>query len=158
MELMPDDTSQPQQPVPNLVEPQTPPVPTVTDPITPQPPPSSTAGTTNTSGQGSGSVVPEEVKGWSWGGFLLSWIWGVGNSVWLALLCFVPVVSLVMPFVLGLKGREWAWRAKRWDSIEHFKKTQRTWDIAAVIICVSLLVAGLVLGVIVSINSASQSG
>ena len=153
---MPDDTSQPQQPVPNPVEPQTPPVPTVTDPVAPQPSPSSTAGTTNTSGQGSGSVVPEEVKGWSWGGFLLGWIWGIGNSVWLALLAFVPFIGWVMPFVLGFKGREWAWQAKHWDSIEHFKKTQRTWGLAGVIIFVLFFVIGLVLGIIVGINSASQ--
>lgn len=152
---MPDDTSQPQQPVPNLVEPKTPPVPTVTDPIAPQPSPSSTAGTTNKSGQGSGSVVPEEVKGWSWGAFLLSWIWGIGNSVWLALLVFLPIASLVMPFVLGFKGREWAWRAKRWDSIEHFKKTQRTWDIVAIVIVVSLSVIGCAWGLIEGLSSAS---
>lgn len=28
----------------------------------------------NTSGQGSSAAVPEEVKGWSWGAFFLSWI------------------------------------------------------------------------------------
>jgi hypothetical protein len=143
MKLMPEDTPQ---------------TPTIADPMAPSTPPQTEPSNENTSGKGSGFVVPEEIKGWSWGAFLLSWIWGIGNSVWLALLCFVPVVSLVMPFVLGFEGRKWAWQAKRWDSIEHFKKTQRNWDIAAVIIFVSLFVLGLVLGVIVGINSASQAG
>lgn len=109
----------------------------------------------NTSGRGSGFVVPEEIKGWSWGAFFLNWIWGIGNSVWLALLCFVPFVSLVMPFVLGFKGRKWAWQAKRWDSIEHFKKNQRAWDIAGVVIFWLLFGIGFVWGFIEGWNSAS---
>lgn len=59
---------------------------------------------------------------------MLTWIWGIGNNVWLSFLVFIPYLgSLVMPFVLGAKGNEWAWQGKRWDSIEHFRKTQRTW-------------------------------
>jgi len=26
-----------------------------------------------------------------------------------------------------VRGNEWAWQSKRWDSIEHFQKAQRTW-------------------------------
>ncbi len=88
----------------------------------------------NTSGQGAASVVPEEVKGWSWGAFLLTWIWGIFNGVWVSLLMFVPFVNLVMWFVLAAKGREWAWRNKKWDSVEHFKETQKTWAIVGVVI------------------------
>ena len=90
----------------------------------------------NTSGQGSSAVVPEEVKGWSWGGFWLTWIWGIGNSVLLALLAFVPFVGWVMPFVLGIKGREWAWQAKHWDSVEQFNKTQKTWGMVGLILAI----------------------
>ena len=81
----------------------------------------------NTSGQGKTAVVPDEVKGWNWGAFLLSVIWGIGNNVWIALLEFIPYLGVIMPFVLGVKGNEWAWRNKKWDSVEHFKRTQRTW-------------------------------
>jgi hypothetical protein len=121
---MPEDSPQPEQPVSGsdiYVSP-------MTDPLAPSPKPLA-AEDSNTSGRGSSAVVPEEVKGWSWGAFTLTWIWGIGNNVWTALLVFVPVVGLVMYFVLGLKGREWAWKAKHWDSVEHFKKTQRTWDL-----------------------------
>jgi len=31
-----------------------------------------------------------------------------------------------MVFVLGAKGSEWAWAAKKWDSVEDFKRTQGT--------------------------------
>ena len=78
----------------------------------------------------SGSVVvPEGVKGWSWGAFFLNWIWAIGNKTWIGLLCLVPIVGFVMAFVLGFKGREWAWKNARWDSLEHFNRVQRLWSI-----------------------------
>ena len=81
----------------------------------------------NTSGQGSVAVIPEGIRGWNWGAFFLGPIWGIGNRVWIALLGLIWVVFPVMAIVLGVKGSEWAWRSKRWDSIEHFKRTQSTW-------------------------------
>ena len=99
----------------------------------------------NTSGQGASAIVPAEIDRWNWGAFLLNWIWGVGNNTFVALLMFVPLVNIVMAFVLGAKGSSWAWRNKRWDSVEHFKTVQRTWArwgvivlVAAVLGCVSL--------------------
>ena len=56
------------------------------------------------SGLGKDSVVPPELKGWNWGAFLLNWIWGIGNSTYIALLMFVPFVNIVMFFMLGAKG------------------------------------------------------
>jgi Cytochrome oxidase complex assembly protein 1 len=79
-------------------------------------------------------TVPGEIDRWNWGAFLLSWIWGIGNGTPIALLTFVPIVGLVMVFVLGAKGSRWAWRNKRWDSVEHFKRVQRKWAIAGVIV------------------------
>ncbi|MBN1690757.1 MAG: hypothetical protein JW901_07030 [Dehalococcoidia bacterium] len=85
-------------------------------------------------GMGEGSPVPEDIKGWSWGGFLLTWIWGIGNNVWIALIALLGLIpyvgwiaSLAMSIVLGIKGSEWAWQHKKWESIEHFKKVQRSW-------------------------------
>jgi len=91
-------------------------------------------GAENTSGQGSLAVIPREIGGWNWGAFLLNWIWAIGNSVWIGLLGLIPLVSFVMSFVLGAMGNEWAWRYKRWDSVEHFKRTQRTWTKWGIII------------------------
>jgi hypothetical protein len=80
----------------------------------------------NTSGNAASNAepnqIPPEISGWNWGAFLLSWIWGIGNGTPIALLTFVPIVGLVMVFVLGAKGSRWAWRNKRWDSVEHFKR------------------------------------
>lgn len=88
----------------------------------------------NSSGRGKESVVPPEIRRWNWGAFLLHWIWGIGNNTYIALLMFVPLVNLVMPFVLGAKGSEWAWRNRAWRDVEHFKKTQRKWACAGLIL------------------------
>jgi hypothetical protein len=78
--------------------------------------------------------IPPEIDRWNWGAFLLSWIWGIGNGTPIALLTLVPLVGFVMVFVLGAKGSGWAWRNKRWDSVEHFKRVQRRWAIAGLIV------------------------
>ncbi len=88
----------------------------------------------NNSGGGKGIEIPDGVKGWSWGAFLLNWIWAIGNRSWLGLLALIPYVGFVMSIMLGVKGREWAWRNKRWDSIEHFNRVQRRWSIWALVI------------------------
>lgn len=87
--------------------------------------------------------VPPGVKGWSWGAFWLNWVWAVFNKTWIGLLALVPVVNLLMPFVLGFKGREWAWRKGSWRSVEHFRQVQRKWDIAGwVLLAAVVVVAG----------------
>ncbi len=81
----------------------------------------------NTSGQGKSTIVPSQIKKWNWGAFFLNWIWGIGNNTYIALLGLIPVVGFVMMVVLGLRGSEWAWQNKRWESIEHFQRVQRKW-------------------------------
>jgi uncharacterized membrane protein YeaQ/YmgE (transglycosylase-associated protein family) len=88
----------------------------------------------NTSGTGSTAVVPPGVAGWNWGAFLLNWIWSIGNSVWIGLLALVPYAGLIMAIVLGIKGSEWAWQHRRWESVEQFKATQRVWAIVGLIV------------------------
>ncbi len=82
----------------------------------------------NTSGQGKASVVPPEIMGWSWGAFFLNFIWGICNGVYISLLTLIPIVNIVMIFILGARGKEWAWRNKRWESVEQFKRVQKTWS------------------------------
>jgi zinc-ribbon domain len=105
----------------------------------------------NTSGLGELATVPEEVKGWSWGAFVLTWIWGICNGVLIALLCLIPVFGFVWAIVLGIKGNEWAWRNKKWDSVEHFKSTQRSWNIAGIVLFAVSIVA---LVIVISLSVA----
>jgi hypothetical protein len=98
----------------------------------------------NTSGQGSLAVVPREIAGWNWGAFWLNWIWSIGNNVWIGLLCLIPFAGIIMVFILGVKGNEWAWQNKRWDSVEHFKKIQGKWQDWGLGLVVAAIIIGLV--------------
>lgn len=93
------------------------------------------------------AAVPDGVKGWSWGAFLLNVVWAIGNRTWIGLLCLVPGPSLVMPFVLGAKGREWAWKNKPWASLEQFNRVQRQWSYWGVVITAVALVLSVLAGV-----------
>lgn len=84
--------------------------------------------------------VPDGVKGWSWGAFSLNWIWAIFNKTYIGLLTLIPYVGFVMAFYLGFKGRELAWKNKRWDSLEHFNEVQRKWSIWGVIFLVIPLI------------------
>jgi len=121
----------------------------------------------NTSGQGAAAVIPPEVAmmGFNWGAFLLNWIWGVGNSVWISLLMwvfgflnFIPGLGLLaglgFQIYLGIKGNELAWRNRRFESIEQFRAVQATWTKWSLI----LLVAGFVLGILGAIAIMSSGG
>ncbi|MEH2453953.1 serine/threonine protein kinase [Nostoc sp.] len=79
-------------------------------------------------------TVPEEILGWNWGAFLMPWLWMWPNQVWYGLFCFIPQISGFMAIALGAKGNEWAWKSRRWDSIEQFKAHQRGWAIAGILI------------------------
>lgn len=72
--------------------------------------------------------VPEGVKGWSWGAFLLGGFWAIGNRTWIGLLCFVPFIGFIFAIILGIKGREWAWKNKKWQDLDHFNRVQREWS------------------------------
>ena len=110
----------------------------------------------NTSGQGHAATVPAEIDRWNWGAFLLNWIWGIENNTFLALLMFVPLVSLVMAFILGAKGSSWAWRNKRWESVEQFRTVQRKWAIWGGILVVASIAAcaTLLFTVLISLKSS----
>jgi len=100
----------------------------------------------NTSGQGAASVVPAEIKGWNWGAFFLSWIWSIGNKVWIGLLSLV--IGIIMSIILGVKGNEWAWQNRKWESVEQFKEVQRIWTIWGVVVFAVSLVIPIIVGII----------
>lgn len=98
-----------------------------------------------------GTAAPAAAGRWNWGAFLMGWIWGLGNKTYIALLCLIPGVNLVMIFVLGAKGGAWAWNNRRWESEAQFTRVQGLWTafglgllagyaIALVLVVVALVV------------------
>lgn len=96
----------------------------------------------NTSGQGKGAVLPDELDRLNWAAFFLSWIWGLGNKTYIALLALLPLFNVVMPFVLLFKGNKWAWANKSWDDVDHFRRVQRKWGFATLILYTLFIVGG----------------
>ena len=92
--------------------------------------------------------LPAGIRGWSWGAFLLNFIWAIGNRVWIGLLVLIPFVGWIFAFWLGFKGREMAWKLRRWDSVEHFQIVQKKWSKWGVIITVVLFLFGLIAAVV----------
>lgn len=112
----------------------------------------------NNSGGGSSITPPAGVKGWSWGAFFLNWIWAVCNKTWIGLLCFVPIVGYVMPFYLGFKGRELAWRNKRWDSFEHFDSVQKKWSWWGVVLIFGAMGIGILAAIMIPMLAGPRAG
>ncbi|QPC92485.1 cytochrome c oxidase assembly factor Coa1 family protein [Mesorhizobium sp. INR15] len=83
--------------------------------------------------------IPAELDRWNWGAFFLNWIWGIGNSTFIALLALIPGVNIIMIIVLGARGSRWAWKNRAWRDAEQFRKTQRNWAIAGLLVWVVAL-------------------
>jgi uncharacterized protein YqgC (DUF456 family) len=115
----------------------------------------------NTSGMGKDTIVPDEIKGWSWGGFCLNWIWAIFNNTWIGLIVLLtyfaglPVIGFIVSIVLGVKGREWAWKNKKWQSVEHFNSVQRKWSIASLIAFILSMVVGIIIIVLMYVFKIS---
>ena len=112
----------------------------------------------NTSGMGDAAVVPAEIDRWNWGAFILSGIWAIAHGVWIGLLAFVPFVGFIMAFVLGSKGNEWAWRKKRWASVETFKRSQRNWTLGGVAVLALVVVLSVVSALLVEDMPTASPG
>ena len=101
--------------------------------IVPPPPPSQSECVSACSNE-----IPGEIKGWNWGAFFFNWIWSVFHGIYWPLavivISFIPFVgfffSIAVSILLGIKGNEWSWKAKKWPSVEAYKRRQRKWTIA----------------------------
>ena len=79
----------------------------------------------NTSGQGKDAPVPAEIRrmGFNWGAMSLQILWAKVNGLTLIEGTITPGINL------GWNGNELAWKYKRWESVEHFKHTQKLWSL-----------------------------
>lgn len=84
----------------------------------------------NTSGHGPRFSAPTQARGWNWGAFWLTWVWGMTNNVWASLAVFLPGGILIVPFILGARGSEWAWQNRRFaNGVPDFRVVQRRWAV-----------------------------
>jgi len=109
---------------------------------------------TNTSSSQDPHYCPPSAKGWSWGAFFFSWLWGICNDVYWPLIMLIPVVGqiagLIIVFVLGANGKEMAWKNGNWrtEDVAEFNRKQDGWSSAAgwiIFIGIALIVISAVL-------------
>ncbi len=93
--------------------------------------------------------LPDGIQGWSWGAFLLNGIWAIANKTWVGLLVLIPFVGFFVAILLGVKGREWAWKNKKWESVEQFESVQKKWSVWGVTIYISLFVLGILAAILI---------
>ncbi|MHB0999655.1 MAG: hypothetical protein ACYC27_10445 [Armatimonadota bacterium] len=110
----------------------------------------------NTSGQGANAVVPEEIKGWNWAAFLMNGFWAIGHKTWIGLISFVPYAGFIMAIILGIKGSEWAWQNRQFESVEQFKKVQKIWTYWGIGLFVVSIIVGLISGILGGMMAARQ--
>lgn len=118
-----------------------------------------------------------DLQKWSWGAFVLSWIWGLFNGCWwmifinigmviftfvLSLIPFGVLLAMVINFGIsiffGMKGTQLAWENRSWNNVQDFEQTQSIWNKVGIVLfilnivflCVILLFFSTVLFAIIS--------
>ncbi len=92
----------------------------------------------------SANAQPDLSK-WNWGAFLMGWLWGFFNGCWWIflvefVLSFTGIGLVVFRIVAGVKGTQWAWNNRSWNSVEDFEHTQRNWTVAGLcVFCFSII-------------------
>jgi hypothetical protein len=70
--------------------------------------------------------LPDELRGWNWGGFLLAPFWAIAHGQFIGVLAFLPLFNIIFAFYFGAKGNELAW-AQHPSDPESFVKKQKQW-------------------------------
>lgn len=102
--------------------------------------------------------TPQEVRGWNWGAFCFSVVWGLGNKVYWPLLCLVPFFNIIWVFVCGINGNRWLWQTNQYQDVATFKAVQETWNRAGFIMFILsavMLVLSVIFVLIISIFASS---
>jgi len=104
--------------------------------------------------------IPISIRRWNWAAFLFPEVWGFFSGVpWAILLLGAGLLLLQLAgdlfplqigyavmfsikLFLGFRGNEFAWRGKKWRSVEHFNAFQKqwtTWSIALFVLTTILI-------------------
>lgn len=98
-------------------------------------------------------------NGWNEGAFWWGVIWGFAHKAWKPSLILLPIVLLIPKNAgtgiaggyFAFYGNKYAWKSKKWDSMEQFLKSQRKWAISGRI----LVVVTIILVVLYIVGSSS---
>ena len=63
--------------------------------------------------------------------------------IWFILVRVICVLTLSVIF--GIFGNRWAWKYKKWESIQHFEFVQKNWKQAGFIIVIGPFLLGIIL-------------
>jgi hypothetical protein len=110
----------------------------------------------NDSGKGKLSTMPAALSGFNWGAFLFGPFWAVFNNTWIGLLALIPGIGFIVQIILGVKGNEWAWQNRRWDSIEHFFGAQRNWALWGAVLLATVVALGTIYYLGIGIRSQQR--
>ncbi len=101
-------------------------------------------------------AVPVEIDHWNWGAFLLPVPWAIRTRAYTALWTMIPLFGQVFWFYVGARGNRWAWQSGSWQSLDHFKRVQRRWSIAGIIVLIlSLALSGLAAKTLIDVNRST---
>ncbi len=85
-----------------------------------------------------GHELPKELRGFNWGAFILTFIWGYFHKAWLTMLA-IPLIFIQLPLGInwalftalqiycGIKGNEWAYQTDFWMTPAQFRMKQIKW-------------------------------
>jgi hypothetical protein len=96
-----------------------------------------------------GKELPKELRGFNWGAFILTFIWGYFHKAWVTMLA-IPLIIFQMPLGInwilltvlqiycGIKGNEWAYQHDFWMTPAQFRMKQIKWGVFAMALSVVL--------------------
>lgn len=102
----------------------------------------------------------------NWGAFWGTWIWGINNKVSQTYWAIPAFFMGAFPFaaiIFGIKGNEWAYKNRDWDSMEEFHDSQSNqamiWTIAAPAVWVVMsIVISFIIAITIGMYTATQEG
>ena len=99
----------------------------------------------NTSGMGAEYPIPDGVKGWTFAGMAPFGLFALYNGMWGWGIAGLLLTAAAFPFyiiyvlVIGIVGREEAWRNRRFGNMAQFERTMNIWSYAGIILGVFAL-------------------
>ena len=110
-------------------------------------------------------LIPQkEGQKFNWGAFLLGWVWGIFNKSYITLiqlpLSLIPVlgeiINLACSIWFGFKGNGWALQNKDFESLEDFRKYQKKFVLAGIIMLLIRIFAYITIFIIIGAYKASS--